>query len=151
MLTIIFCRRNVDATKTHSGIGLDIGKEKDINNIIVSKDTIRLINQSYEVKKGEGNIMPVDRPLFMPGDIVKHFKRETIHDPQGNDYLYVIIGEAKHTETGEVLMIYQALYGDRKLYVRPQKMFYSLVDKEKYPDISQKYRFEKYKGMICVE
>lgn len=137
MLTIIFCRRNVDATKTHSGIGLDIGKEKDINNIIVSKDTIRLINQSYEVENGEGNIMPVDRPLFMPGDIVKHFKRETIHDPQGNDYLYVIIGEAKHTETGEVLMIYQALYGDRKLYVRPQKMFYSLVDKEKYPDISQ--------------
>lgn len=56
MLTIIFCRRNVDATKTHSGIGLDIGldigKEKDINNIIVSKDTIRLINQSYEVEKG---------------------------------------------------------------------------------------------------
>lgn len=151
MLTIIFCRRNKDATKTHSGIGLDIGKEKDINNIIVSKDTIRLINQSYEVEKGEGNIMPVDRPLFMPGDIVKHFKRETIHDPQGNDYLYVIIGEAKHTETGEVLMIYQALYGDRKLYVRPQKMFYSLVDKEKYPDISQKYRFEKYRGTIYIE
>ena len=91
--------------------------------------------------------MSVDRPLFMPGDIVKHFKRETIHNPQSNDYLYTIISEAEHTETGETLMIYRALYGEGKLYARPQKMFYSLVDKEKYPDISQKYRFEKYKGV----
>jgi hypothetical protein len=95
--------------------------------------------------------MSVDRPLFIPGDIVKHFKRETICDPQSNDYLYAIISKATHTETGEPLMIYQALYGKRKLYARPQKMFYSLVDKEKYPNISQKYRFEKYRGTIYIE
>lgn len=48
--------------------------------------------------------MSVDRPLFMPGDIVKHFKRETIHNPQNNDYLYTIISEAEHTETGETVI-----------------------------------------------
>ena len=95
--------------------------------------------------------MPVDRPLFMPGDIVKHFKREAIHNPQSNDYLYEIIGEAKHTETGELLVIYRALYGGGRGYARPREMFYGLVDKKKYPDIHQKYRFEKYKGTIYVD
>lgn len=80
--------------------------------------------------------------VFWSGQIVKHFKRETVSDPQSNDYLYEIVGEAKHTETGERLMIYRALYGERELYARPLKMFCSLVDKEKYPDIKQKYRFE---------
>lgn len=42
--------------------------------------------------------MPIDRPLFEPGDIVKHFKRETVSDLRSNDYLYKIVGEAKHTE-----------------------------------------------------
>lgn len=95
--------------------------------------------------------MPIDRLLFEPGDIVKHFKREIVSDLRSNDYLYKIVGEAKHTETDEPLIIYRALYGERKLYARPQKMFYSLVDKEKYPDISQKYRFEKYEGQIFIE
>lgn len=95
--------------------------------------------------------MSIDRPLFESGDIVKHFKRETVSDLRSNDYLYKIVGEAKHTETDEPLIIYRALYGERKLYARPQKMFYSLVDKEKYPDISQKYRFEKYEGQTFIE
>ena len=52
--------------------------------------------------------MPIDRPLFEPGDIVKHFKRETVSDLRSNDYLYKIVGEAKHTETDEPLIIYRA-------------------------------------------
>lgn len=95
--------------------------------------------------------MPMNKSLFEPGDIVQHFKRETISNPQSNDYLYEIIGKAKHTETGEELMIYRALYGKKELYARPLKMFYSLVDREKYPDIKQTYRFEKYSGPIFVE
>lgn len=82
------------------------------------------------------------REPFQPGDIVAHFKRETVTD--GSDtYLYRIIGIATHSETREKMMVYQALYGDFGAYVRPYDMFMSEVDHEKYPDIKQKYRFEK--------
>lgn len=49
---------------------------------------------------------------FKPGDIVAHFKRETLspEEKSTNKYLYKIIGEAQHTETKEKLMIYMALY-----------------------------------------
>jgi len=85
-----------------------------------------------------------------PGDLVKHFKREKFwkadHDP--GLYLYRILGFAEHTETKEQLVIYQALYtlGDVQfgIYARPYDMFMSRVDKEKYPDVKQEYRFELY-------
>ncbi|MCR4698183.1 MAG: DUF1653 domain-containing protein [Bacilli bacterium] len=77
-----------------------------------------------------------------PGDIVRHFKRETV-DPNTTQYLYEIKGVAIHSETREEMMVYQGLYDDFLLYVRPLKMFLSQVDKEKYPAIKQKYRFEK--------
>ncbi len=78
---------------------------------------------------------------FKPGDIVQHFKRENVK----NDltmYLYSIIGEAFHTETGEHLMVYKALYAPYKVCARPYDMFMSEVNHEKYPDIKQQYRFE---------
>ena len=81
---------------------------------------------------------------FEPGDLVRHFKRETV-DQDSTVYLYKIVGEAEHTETGEMMMVYQALYGDMRLYVRPLAMFMGETDHDKYPDIKQKYRFEKVK------
>lgn len=80
---------------------------------------------------------------FKIGDIVRHFKKETLKDPTDYRYIYEIVGIAEHTETGEELVIYKALYGDRKVCARPHDMFISEVDREKYPNIKQKYRFEK--------
>ena len=84
---------------------------------------------------------------FNPGDIVKHFKRET-HNT-GTDYLYQIIGVSKHTETGEKMVIYKPLYdvesmADVNFAARPMDMFMSEVDRVKYPNVRQTYRFEPY-------
>ena len=82
---------------------------------------------------------------FRPGDIVQHFKREMLSEEEraGDMYLYEIIGVALHSETLEQMMVYRPLYGDGGMYVRPLEMFLSETDHEKYPQVKQKYRFEK--------
>lgn len=78
---------------------------------------------------------------FKIGDIVKHFKKENVSEDTA-EYLYKILAFASHTENGEKLVIYQALYPPYKTCARPYDMFVSPVDREKYPDVKQKYRFE---------
>ena len=80
------------------------------------------------------------------GDIIRHFKYETIseEDKKLNKYLYYIKDIAEHTETGEILVIYTAMYSPFKTYARPFEMFYSEVDHIKYPNIKQKFRFERH-------
>ncbi len=71
-----------------------------------------------------------------PGDVVRHFK--------GNEY--EILHIALDSETMEKVVVYRALYGERGVWVRPLEMFLSPVDREKYPDVKQTYRFEKVEG-----
>lgn len=89
------------------------------------------------------------------GAIVEHFKRETLDEKcirkNNNLYRYEVLHFARHTETGEMFVIYKALYDGKAIesdvhygdvFVRPFDMFMGKVDHKKYPNIKRKYRFE---------
>jgi len=72
------------------------------------------------------------RSFKFKGQVVRHFKGDK----------YLVIDFARHTETGELMVIYKALYGNCNLYARPYKMFNSRVPEGKENPTGQKYRFE---------
>ena len=73
-------------------------------------------------------------------EIAKTLLKRKVRHFKGKEYLVEDI--AYHTEDEEYVVVYRALYGDCKLYVRPLSMFVSKVDKNKYPDATQEYRME---------
>ena len=75
------------------------------------------------------------------GDNMNELKINGIYKHFKGDY-YIVLDIAEHTETGEKLVIYRALYGENKLYARPYDMFLSKVDRDKYPDVDQDYILE---------
>ena len=75
--------------------------------------------------------MVINMELKIKG-IYKHFK---------GDY-YIVEDVAIHSENKKEYVVYRGLYGDNQLYIRDKEMFLSLVDREKYPNCKQKYRFQ---------
>ena len=73
------------------------------------------------------------RDIPRPGEFYRHFK----------DRLYQIIAVAYDAETEQQVVVYQALYGDYRVWVRPLENFLSRTDREKYPEASQEWRFER--------
>ena len=70
---------------------------------------------------------------FPKKGVYRHFKGKR----------YELLDFARHSETQEWMVVYRALYGERGVWVRPKAMFMSEVDREKYPDAAQTYRFER--------
>ena len=69
--------------------------------------------------------------------LYKHFK---------NKY-YIVEDVAYHSETEEEYVVYRRLYGDKSLWIREKSTFLSEVDHEKYPEVTQKFRFELVETM----
>lgn len=89
-------------------------------------DLEKLTDEELEI------VCRVDELRSHIGKLVRHFKGK----------IYIIMDFVEHTETDEELVIYKAMYGDYKKYARPIDSFISKVDKNKYPDYKQEYRFQ---------
>lgn len=128
--------------------------DKEIKEIKSKKDDIKIVVGTNDSTESMENTTAQTR--IQNGDIVQHFKREMItqHYADRNQYLYKIISmNAYDTNSNKRVVVYEALYnmddtishhtvsiGD--VFVREYDEFMSEVDRAKYPNIKQKYRFE---------
>ena len=77
-------------------------------------------------------------PEIKVGDTVKHFKNEL----NNTEFLYKVLSlDGIDTTTGNTIVIYQSVTSGI-MFARPIEEFFSEVDRTKYPNIRQKYRFE---------
>ncbi len=102
------------------------GEWTDVDEVTPGKTVERATEEIPDLGYG--------RPLPKAGEVWHHFK--------GKQYK-IIACPVIHTETRELYCVYQALYGDYGIFCRPLDMFMSEVDRKKYPEAQQRYRFER--------
>lgn len=87
-----------------------------------------------------------DKSIIEFTTILENEQQATIfHHFKGHDYKILTI--AKDSDTLENIVIYQGQYENNPVWTRKIEDFFSKVDKEKYPEITQEYRFEKVNKM----
>ena len=101
------------------------------------KDKIFWVNSEQEklIEDNENNNIANYKCIqasIQVGRVYRHFKGK----------LYLVLAIAKHSETGDPFVVYKALYDDCQVYIRPFMMFASEVDREKYPNVKQEFRFQ---------
>ena len=113
----------------------------------VDKDKYPDVEQTYRFEEIVDMEVPVSLSeidskssdgTISSGKKYRHFK--------GNEYVVVCI--ARDTEDKDIreMVVYQDLHDANKIWVRPLAMFKEKVDKVKYPEIKQTYRFEEILG-----
>lgn len=140
MLKELFADNDIPCTERSSlgaGIIANLGVNVGTVRLYVPYDRLEFAKELYNVyfnTPAEPEEMP-ERKVAV-GQVYRHFKGS----------LYLVEGVAKHSETLEEYVVYRKLYGDKSLWIRPKEMFLSPVDKQKYPDAMQEYRFEQIEG-----
>lgn len=137
MLKELFADNDIpctDRSALGAGITVNLGVNVGTVRLYVPYDRLDFAKELYTVYFNSPEITdaPEAPREVLIGQVYRHFK--------GN--LYLVEGVAKHSETLEDYVVYRKLYGDRSLWIRPKELFLSPVDKEKYPDAMQEFRFE---------
>lgn len=144
MLKELFADNDIPCTERSAlgaGITVNLGVNVGTVRLYVPYDRLDFAKELYDVyfnspEAPDPASDPAPERELLVGHVYRHFKGG----------LYRVEDVAKHSETLEEYVVYRKLYGDRSLWIRPKEMFLSPVDREKYPDAMQEYRFEPYDG-----
>ncbi len=120
-----------DRSVLGAGITVNLGVNVGFTRLYVPYDRLDLAKELYDAYFNAPKTQKAARELLI-GHVYRHFKGG----------LYRVMDVAKHSETLEEYVVYRKLYDDKSLWIRPKEMFLSPVDREKYPDAMQEYRFE---------
>lgn len=119
---------NVGYAENWQQLHIEQSEDFDLDGEDVPNCDLALLTRHF---KKDNISTEFDRPLPKEGEKYKYFKLGKI---------VTVIGVSRHTETEELTVVYEY---EGHIWNRPLEMFMSEVDKEKYPNTEQKYRFEK--------